>query len=50
LELIVTVTVAPLVVLPVIRSTIFLTSSEESFPDSSEFCAPSMPVWLYSVS
>ena len=37
-------TVAPLVVLPVIRSMIFLTSSEESLPDSREFFAASIPV------
>ena len=35
-----TVTLAPLIVLPVIRSMNFLTSSEESLPDSSEFSAP----------
>ena len=44
LELTVTWTVAPLVVFPVTRSMTFLTSSEESLPDSSEFFAASMPV------
>ena len=41
-----TLTVAPLVVLPVIRSMTFLTSSAESLPESSEFSAASIPVWL----
>jgi len=44
LELIVTWTVAPLVVLPVIRSMIFPTSSAESLPESREFWADSIPV------
>ncbi len=39
-------TVAPLVDLPVMRSMNFLTSSAESLPDSSEFSAASIPVWL----
>ncbi len=43
-------TVAPLVVFPVIRSMIFLTSSAESLPESSEFSVASMPVLLKIVS
>jgi len=39
-----------LVVFPVIRSMIFLTSSAESLPDSREFSDASMPLLLKIVS
>ena len=49
-ELTVTVTVAPFFFFPLIRSMRLCTSSAGSVPASSLFSAPSIPVWLNSVS